>query len=825
MVTPDEYAALISVDQQAFTEECFLQVSPADKYQHNWHIDCIIEHLAAVEAGELKRLLIMMPPREMKSITITIAWTAWLLGHHPDWRIICASYGDALAKRQSIDTRLVVESEVYKKAFPSTRLASDQNEKGMFMTTRRGSRKATSVGGQILGDGGDCFPAGTLILTTKGYVPIEKLGCVGTDFLVPSYNHETGMIENKRVEAWREKETTGLFELRTVQGHKVKCTSDHRFFVVGRGYVPARSIRKGDNVYICDSLRNVREECREASLSGQEGHQSKKPRCLLLNPVQEYSSQFQKQPRLPLVQTEKSSSWKKVLFSFMQERTYKFFEACYPVQALFKGLQSKKLLQSILLYNLQKRSAFKKNDGREQQQVSRRMELQATVFCNETFNPGAGWARLFGLPINNKVGDSSHGREQAQQYSRESYNALPQLPHEPSQVKSVAVSSVKQVSRAKTKVYDIQVEGNHNFFANEILAHNCLIFDDLLKADEAPSDTVRNSTNAWLDQSFLTRANNPATARIVGVAQRLHMDDPMGHLMERGGWHTLILPAEFKQKTMIEVRGKVWEKEPGDLFNPSRLGREILDQKLRDLGPTAYAGQYMQNPIPAEGGMFKGHWLQHHDVTSWRGMNGYILCDPANSKKERSGHDPDWTVFFVVGLAADNNYYVADIVRDRFNPAERVDMLMKLHRKWNRAFGKPPKVGVEQYGMMTDAFFIKQRQGQDNYRFPITELGGTMRKEDRVRMLVTPFSEGRVYLPKSLPYQTLAGERLDLVRELIAEYDTFPLGRHDDIMDAFARILDPKMNAIFPMVRDDVEVYRAGQAHSGDYDPNDIRTW
>jgi len=152
-------------------------------------------------------------------------------------------------------------------------------------------------------------------------------------------------------------------------------------------------------------------------------------------------------------------------------------------------------------------------------------------------------------------------------------------------------------------------------------------------------------------------------------------------------------------------------------------------------------------------------------------------------------------------------------------------MLMKLHRKWNRAFGKPPKVGVEQYGMMTDAFFIKQRQGQDNYRFPITELGGTMRKEDRVRMLVTPFSEGRVYLPKSLPYQTLAGERLDLVRELIAEYDTFPLGRHDDIMDAFARILDPKMNAIFPMVRDDVEVYRAGQAHSGDYDPNDIRTW
>lgn len=508
MVTADEYAALIATDQQAFTEECFLQVSPADQYQHNWHIDCIVEHLAAVERGELKRLLIMMPPREMKSITITIAWTAWLLGQHPDWRIICASYGDALAKRQSIDTRLVVESEIYQRAFPDTRLAADQNEKGMFMTTRRGFRKATSVGGQILGDGGDV-----------------------------------------------------------------------------------------------------------------------------------------------------------------------------------------------------------------------------------------------------------------------------------------------------------------------------LIFDDLLKADEAPSDTVRNGTNAWLDQSFLTRANNPREARMVGVAQRLHMDDPMGHLIEKGGWHTLILPAEFKRKTVIQVGGRVWEKEEGDLFNPERLPREVLDQKLRDLGPTAYAGQYMQNPVPAEGGMFKSHWVQHHDVTNWRGMNGYILVDPANSKKKNSGHDPDWSIYFVVALAPDNNYYVADIVRDRLNPAERTDTLMKLHRKWNARFGKPPKVGIEQYGMMTDAFFIKQRQAQDNYRFPVNELGGVMKKEDRVRLLVPPFSEGRVYLPKSLPYTTLSGERLDLVKEFIAEYDTFPLGRHDDIMDAFARILDPKMNAIFPMVQEDVQYFRAGSSREEGFDPNDFRSW
>ena len=66
--SPKEYAAIIANDQLAFTEHVFNQVSPNSAYEENWHVEAIIEHLQAVERGELQRLIINMPPRSMKSI-------------------------------------------------------------------------------------------------------------------------------------------------------------------------------------------------------------------------------------------------------------------------------------------------------------------------------------------------------------------------------------------------------------------------------------------------------------------------------------------------------------------------------------------------------------------------------------------------------------------------------------------------------------------------------------------------------------------------------------------------------------------------------------
>lgn len=147
--------AMLVTNLSAFTVKTFKTVSPGDQYLHNWHIDAMSDHLEACYRREIKRLIINIPPRSMKSISASVAFPAWVLGRDPTSKFICASYSKSLSVKQSIDCRLVIESEWYRNIFPNTVLEKDQNTKDKFITTARGMRFATSVGGSILGEGGD----------------------------------------------------------------------------------------------------------------------------------------------------------------------------------------------------------------------------------------------------------------------------------------------------------------------------------------------------------------------------------------------------------------------------------------------------------------------------------------------------------------------------------------------------------------------------------------------------------------------------------------------------------------------------------------------
>lgn len=139
----------------AFTRKTFTTVDPGAAYQHNWHIDLIAEYLEACTRGEIKRLIINMPPRYMKSISVSVAWPAWLLGRNPSEQIMAASYADNLSIKLSTDCRLVLQSSWYRDIFPGTVITGDQNEKRKFVTTQRGHRIATTVGSSIIGEGGN----------------------------------------------------------------------------------------------------------------------------------------------------------------------------------------------------------------------------------------------------------------------------------------------------------------------------------------------------------------------------------------------------------------------------------------------------------------------------------------------------------------------------------------------------------------------------------------------------------------------------------------------------------------------------------------------
>lgn len=138
-----------------FVRHVFHTVSPADRYLPNWHIQLVGEYLQACANGDITRLIINMPPRMLKSVTISVAWPAWLLGHNPSLRIMAASYAQSLSTKHSLDTRLVMQSGWYQALFPDTQLSRDQNEKEKFVTVKRGHRMAVSVGSAATGEGGD----------------------------------------------------------------------------------------------------------------------------------------------------------------------------------------------------------------------------------------------------------------------------------------------------------------------------------------------------------------------------------------------------------------------------------------------------------------------------------------------------------------------------------------------------------------------------------------------------------------------------------------------------------------------------------------------
>lgn len=147
--------ALLRNDFASFVHKAFLTVCPDQPYLHNWHIEALAWHLEQVANGNITRLLITMPPRSLKSTVVSSAFPAWLLGHRPGKQIIGVSYSQDLANRLANDTRAIMQTGWYQQSFPGTRLDPKKNTESDFMTTRRGFRFSTSVGGTLTGRAGD----------------------------------------------------------------------------------------------------------------------------------------------------------------------------------------------------------------------------------------------------------------------------------------------------------------------------------------------------------------------------------------------------------------------------------------------------------------------------------------------------------------------------------------------------------------------------------------------------------------------------------------------------------------------------------------------
>ena len=115
-----EFQALLRTDFLSFIQKSFHTVSPGVKFLDNWHIAAVAFALERCIEGDINRLVISLPPRYLKSLCVTVALPAYLLGQDPTAKIICASYSKELAEKHAADTQLIIESDWYRDVFPKT---------------------------------------------------------------------------------------------------------------------------------------------------------------------------------------------------------------------------------------------------------------------------------------------------------------------------------------------------------------------------------------------------------------------------------------------------------------------------------------------------------------------------------------------------------------------------------------------------------------------------------------------------------------------------------------------------------------------------------
>ena len=114
----EAYLAAIGSDLKVFLRQAFETIYPGKAFLDNWHIDAIVHCLERSIEGHRPRLIINLPPRQLKSFIVSVALPAFILGVDPSAKIICISYSDDLAKALARDFKRIIESAWYRRVFP-----------------------------------------------------------------------------------------------------------------------------------------------------------------------------------------------------------------------------------------------------------------------------------------------------------------------------------------------------------------------------------------------------------------------------------------------------------------------------------------------------------------------------------------------------------------------------------------------------------------------------------------------------------------------------------------------------------------------------------
>lgn len=213
--------------------------------------------------------------------------------------------------------------------------------------------------------------------------------------------------------------------------------------------------------------------------------------------------------------------------------------------------------------------------------------------------------------------------------------------------------------------------------------------------------------------------------------------------------------------------------------HPSRFTKKDIIEMKGDLGPWVYNCQMLLKPDDPGRMSFKPEMIMYYPSIP-NNLIYYLLVDPANKRKKKS----DYTAMLVVGVDSERRKHIIDGIRDKLDPKQRIDEALMLIRNWNVS-----TVGWEEVGLGDDNFYLEERRRELKMSFGIFPINTVkVAKEDRIRNILMPeYSKHEWLWAKKgvlVKYSTFHGKNYDLTQDLETEMLQFPLGQHDDLLDA-----------------------------------------
>lgn len=305
-----------------------------------------------------------------------------------------------------------------------------------------------------------------------------------------------------------------------------------------------------------------------------------------------------------------------------------------------------------------------------------------------------------------------------------------------------------------------------------------LIGDDLLKPQDiargAESGAALEAALTFWNQSLSTRRTGPETARVL-IMQRLHERDVAGEMLKEQGWEALVIPQLYESKhphrrTTVLQRSpagdpvKTWadpRTEEGALMCPARFDVAYVEERKGSLGPQAFAAQQQQRPNPAGGSVYKREWWRFWTARPHGGV--WVLSADCAFKATSTSDFVSLQVWCVLGP----EFYLVDRIHERLDVLGTCTGIATLRQRW-------PTIGAILIEDAANGPAVAQLLKQSIPGIVLVKpLGG---KEARANASARYHASGNVHLPDPALHPW--------VNDYIDEHLSFPLGAHDDDVDA-----------------------------------------